>query len=97
MTDREKIASLIEKITKGYEDLWVSLLPIKIGASVWDIYCLAPREGKVVYIGYDGKDFEIYVRFHNGGQYITKLISARHLNRTFFLSYEDALRSLSYD
>lgn len=82
-------------ISKSVAKRGVSLMPIKVGDSIWDIYCGSPREGKVVYLGYDGKKFEIYVRFNSGDRYVTKLIGVKQINRTFFLTVEDAFEAAS--
>lgn len=71
----------------------IILPPVKLGDSVWDIYYSKPREWKVAYIGYDGKEFEISLRFKYGARTRTKLISSKHLNRMFFLEYEDAVKA----
>ena len=105
MIDRERLTNLVQDATKGCARYWASLIanhliengiilpPIKLGDSVWDIYYTKPREWKVVYIGYNGEDFDISLRFQNGARARTKLISGKHINRIYFLSKEDAIRS----
>lgn len=109
MADREKVIDLVQQLIEVCPRYWARLIadhlinngtlqfPVKIGASIWDIYCLTPREGKVSYIGYDGENFEIYVRFKNGDRDITKLIGMNQLNKKFFLSEEDAYEALNDD
>lgn len=83
-------------ISKSVANRGVPLALIKVGDSLWDIYCGSPREGKVVYLGYDGKKFEIYVRFGMGDRYVTKIIGVKQINKTFFLTEEDAFEAM-YD
>lgn len=80
-------------ISKSVAKRGIPLAPIKVGDSIWDIYCGSPREGKVVYLGYDGKKFEIYVRFNSGDRYVTKLIGVKQINKEFFLSEDDAFEA----
>lgn len=105
MVDREKLIDLVQDSTNGCARYWASLIadhlidngiilpPVKLGDSVWDIYYSKPREWKVAYIGYNGEDFDISLRFQNGARVRTRRIDGNLINRTIFLSREDAIRA----
>lgn len=104
MADKEK---LIEKIINAsgclryYAELiadkllsdGIILPPVKLGDSVWDIYYSKPREWKVAYIGYNGKEFDISLRFKNGARTRTRRINDKLINKNIFLTREDAIKA----
>ena len=109
MIDKERLTTLVQDATKGCARYWASLIadhlidngiilpPIKLGDSVWDIYYHKPREWKVAYIGYNGEDFDISLRFKNGARTRTRMINGKHLNRLIFLTREEAIKALCND
>ena len=69
--------------------------PVKIGQELWDIHYNKPRKWEVCYIGYNGKEWFIDLRyFKNKNGFVTIQIESRYLNRLYFLTKEEAEKAL---
>lgn len=69
--------------------------PVKIGQELWDIHYNKPRKWEVCYIGYNGKEWFIDLRyFKNKNGFVTIQIESRYLNRLYFLTKEEAEKTL---
>lgn len=68
--------------------------PVSIGDNLWDIYYNKPREWKVVYLGFNGKEWHINVHWSNKDRFLTKEVDGKYLDRMFFRTKEEAEQAL---
>lgn len=68
---------------------------VKIGQELWDIHYNKPRKWEVCYIGYNGEEWFITLKyFKNKNDFASRQIASRYLNRLYFLTKEEAEKAL---
>ena len=69
--------------------------PLKIGQEIWDIHYNKPRKWKVVYLGYNGKEWHFNIHWwkdkHN---FKTMSITYPFVGKMWYLTKEEAEKAL---
>lgn len=69
--------------------------PLKIGQEIWDIHYNKPRKWKVVYLGYNGKEWHFNIHWwkdkHN---FKTMSITYPFMGKMWYLTKEEAEKAL---
>ena len=90
-----KSCLLAENIADDLLENGVIVPPVEIGQELWDIHYNKPRKWEVCYIGYNGEECFINIKyFKNRHDFATRQIAGRYLNRLYFFTKEEAEQAL---
>lgn len=104
--DRERLIELIDnsppEYEKGSEGVADYLLengglfpPLKIGQELWDIHYNKPRKWKVVYLGYNGKEWHFNIHWwQNRHNFKTTSITYPFVGKMWYFTKEEAEQAL---
>lgn len=111
MTERERLIDILKnnqddntyymtdmaanKITDVLLKNGVVVPPVKIGQKLWDIYFNRPREWEVCYLGFNGEEWFITLKyFKNKAVFASKQIHEKYLGKLFYFTREDAEKDI---
>lgn len=90
-----KSCKLAENITYDLLAGGVKIPPVQIGQELWDIHYNRPRKWKVVYLGYNGKEWFINIYWHKDRHnFKTMQITCPFIGEMWYFTKEEAEQAL---
>lgn len=93
--DQMNIENNLNRIIDVLLENGVIVPPFHIGQELWDIHYNKPRKWKVVYLGYNGKEWHANIHwFKNRHNFKTMSITYPFLGKMWYLTKEEAEQAL---